>query len=159
MSIYERSSHVDAPLDEVWQFHSRPSGLEALTPDWMNLRVEETTGPDGADDLDTFVAGSTIVASVRPLDVGPRQRWTSVIQDRRKTAEHALFRDRMADGPFDHWEHTHRFSIDGDGTLVHDRIEYRLGSGPVGLLIDPVAFVGLEPMFRYRHRLTAELLE
>ena len=159
MAVYERSVHVDAPLDEVWDFHSRSSGLEALTPDWMNLRIEVTTGPDGESDPDILEAGSTIASSIRPFGVGPRQQWTSVIVDRRKADDHALFRDRMSDGPFPSWEHTHRFSADDDGTFVHDRVEYELPGGLVGTLVSPLSCVGFEPMFRYRHRRTRELLE
>lgn len=159
MPVYERSTHVDAPLEVVWDFHSRASGLEALTPAWMRLRVEETVGPDGESDPDVLEAGSTVVSSVRPFGVGPRRRWTSAIRDRRREDGNALFRDEMVDGPFREWEHTHRFSADGDGTTVHDRVEYEFLGGPVGLLTDPLAVVGLAPMFRHRHRETKALLE
>ncbi|WP_089817189.1 SRPBCC family protein [Halomicrobium zhouii] len=158
MPVYERSTHVDAPLEDVWEFHSSGDGLEALTPDWLHLRIEEATGPDGQPDPDVLEKGATIVSSVRPFGVGPRQRWTSVIVDRRERDGHALFRDEMVDGPFASWEHTHRFSAEGEGTLVHDRVEYELLGGPVGRVVDPFAVVGFEPMFRYRHRRTRELL-
>ena len=159
MPVYERSTYVDAPLEEVWDFHSRASGLEALSPDWLDLRVEETRGPDGERDPGVLEAGSTVSSSVRPLGVGPRQRWTSVIRERRETDDHALFRDEMRGGPFASWEHTHRFSSEGAGTRVHDRIVYALPGGPFGRLASPAACVGLDPMFRYRHRRTKELLE
>lgn len=159
MTVYERSIHVDAPFDDVWEFHSRASGLEALTPDWLRLRVEETTGPDGDADPDVLEEGTTIVSSVRPFGVGPRQRWTSVVRDRRENDGRALFRDEMVDGPFARWEHTHRFSREGDGTRVHDRVEYELAGGTVGRVASPVASVGLDPAFRYRHRRTKRLLE
>lgn len=159
MPVYERSTHVDAPLEDVWEFHSRGDGLEALTPDWMNLRIEEVTGPDGQSDPDVLDEGATIVSSVRPFGVGPRQCWTSVIVDRRESDGHALFRDEMVEGPFAAWEHTHRFSVDDDGTLIQDRVEYELAGGPVCRVVDPLAIVGLEPMFRHRHNRTSELLE
>lgn len=159
MPVYERSTYVDAPLDDVWEFHSRGSGLEALTPDWLTLRIEETTGPDGRPDPDVLEEGATVDSSVQPFGVGPRQCWTSVIVDRRESEGHALFRDEMIEGPFASWEHTHRFSADGDRTFVHDRVEYELAGGPLGRVVDPLAIVGFEPMFRYRHEQTIELLE
>lgn len=159
MPVYERSTRVEAPLEAVWDFHSRTSGLEALTPDWLHLRIEEATGPDASPDPDVLEAGSTVVSSIRPFGVGPRRRWTSAIRERREADGHALFRDEMVDGPFREWDHTHRFSAAGEGTVVHDRVAYRLPGGVVGRLVDPVAFVGLEPMFRHRHRRTKELLE
>jgi ligand-binding SRPBCC domain-containing protein len=159
MSVYERSTRVDAPFDEVWAFHSRGSGLEALTPDFLDLRIEETTGPDGEPDPDVLEEGATIVSSIRPFGVGPRQHWTSVITNRRERDGHALFRDEMVEGPFASWEHTHRFSAEDGGTLVHDRVEYELVGGPVGTVVDPLAVAGFEPMFRHRHGRTSELLE
>lgn len=159
MPVYERATHVDAPFEEVWDFHSRASGLEALTPDWLHMEVEGTRGPDGDQDPGVLETGSIVEASVRPFGVGPRQRWTSEIVERRAEDEHALFKDRMVTGPFAQWEHTHRFSDDGDGTTVHDRIQYEFLGGPLGRLTDPFAVVGLEPMFRHRHRRTRALLE
>jgi ligand-binding SRPBCC domain-containing protein len=158
MTEYQRRTRVAAPLDRVWEFHSQVSGLEALTPAWMNLRVESVCGPDGDPDPDVLEAGARIEASVRPFGVGPRQGWTSVITDRERTADAASFTDVMEGGPFRRWEHTHRFFADGAETVVDDRVSYALPLGAVGEALGPLARVGLEPMFRYRHRRTRQLL-
>ncbi|WP_435349039.1 SRPBCC family protein [Haloarchaeobius sp. HRN-SO-5] len=159
MPVYSRETFVRAPLSTVWDFHSHISGLEALTPDFANLRVEAVRGPDGEPDPAVLAAGTQISMSMRPFGVGPRQRWTSVITDRTEDERAATFRDEMRDGPFPHWDHTHSFYARDDGTLVSDRVEYRLPLGPLGDLVGPLAWFGLEPMFRYRHRRTRELLE
>jgi ligand-binding SRPBCC domain-containing protein len=158
MATYDRSVRVFAPFERVWDFHSNERGLEALTPEWMNLTVESVRGPDGEPDPEVLVAGSTLNASVRPFGVGPRQRWTSEITAREHSGGSAYFRDSMSDGPFEHWEHTHLFYEDGETTLVRDHVEYELPT-PVGPTVSPLAWVGFEPMFRYRHRKTKELLE
>lgn len=159
MATYSRLTRVAAPLSAVWDFHSRVSGLESLTPDWMNLRVESVTGPDGDPDPEVLETGSEIRLSMRPFGVGPRQRWTSVIVDREEGDERAVFRDEMRGGPFAQWEHTHRFLADGDETIIEDEVEYELPGGAVGRSVSPMAIVGFEPMFRARHRKTKELLE
>jgi len=159
VTTFERSAWVDASLDEVWAFHVRPSGLEALTPDWFHLRVEAVRGPAGESDSEELESGARIRASVRPLGVGPRQRWTSQIVARERDDGTAYFRDVMVDGPVPEWEHTHLFYGDGDRTLVRDRVEYALPGGSLGRRVAPLALVGLEPTFRYRHRRTKELLE
>ncbi|MFB6084578.1 MAG: SRPBCC family protein [Halorientalis sp.] len=159
MSQYQRTVRVDAPFEEVWDFHSRVTGLEALTPGWMNLEVESVTGPDGDPDPGILDAGSRIESSVRPFGLGPRQEWTSVIVEREEGDGSAMFRDTMADGPFAEWEHTHSFFADGDGTIVNDSVAYELPFGGLGRAVSPLAVVGMEPMFRYRHRKTKELLE
>ncbi|MWG36413.1 SRPBCC family protein [Halomarina oriensis] len=156
MPTYRRQTRVRAPFDEVWEFHSGVAGLEALTPAFMNLRVDDVVGPDDERDPEVLETGSRIHASVRPFGVGPRQRWVSVIVEREEGDGVAYFVDEMEDGPFPHWRHTHRFYADGEETVVEDEVEYEL---PVVGTVGPLGDVGFEPMFRYRHRRTRELLE
>lgn len=159
MPVYRRETRVAAPLEEVWKFYSTVSGLQALTPEFMGLRVESVVGPDGRRDPEILETGSRINLSLQPLGAGPRQSWTSVIVDRDLDGDSAMFRDRMEDGPFPEWEHTHQFFSEGDGTRLVDRVEYRLPGGPFGELAAPFGDFGFEPMFRHRHRKTKELLE
>ena len=171
MPTYTRRTRVDAPLADVWAFHSRVAGLEALTPGFMNLEVEAVRGPDGAPDPELLMCGSEIELSMRPFGVGPRQRWTSVITEREEHDGVAWFRDEMRGGPFPRWEHTHLFraappgddgssaSDDGGGTVIEDRLTYRLPFGPLGRALGPLGVVGFEPMFRDRHRRTRAILE
>lgn len=158
MPTYRRRTRVDAPLDAVWDFHSRIEGLEALTPGWANLRVEAVRGPDGEDDPEILETGTRIRLSVRPFGVGPRQQVVSVISAREREDGSAYFRDVMDDGPLAEWEHTHSFFADGDGTVLEDRVVYEFPTAP-GRAVSPLARVGFEPLFRYRHRRTRELLE
>ena len=159
MPTYRRETRVRAPLDDVWEFHSRIEGLEALTPSFMNIRVDAVLGPDGERNPDEMDVGARAYASVRPFGVGPRQRWVSRIVDRGEGDGSAYFVDEMDEGPFPHWRHTHAFYADGDETVVSDTVEYRLPLGPVGGLAGYFGDVGFEPMFRFRHRKTKELLE
>lgn len=169
MPTYQREVRVDAPLDEVWAFHSRIEGLEALTPDWMHLRVEGVHRPDGddadggdtnayAEDADVLNAGTELRVSIRPFGVGPRQRWTSRIVRRERENRSAVFEDVMEDGPFPRWRHTHQFLAEGVAeTLIRDRVEYELPV--VGGLLGPLGWLGFEPTFRERHRRTKRILE
>ncbi|WP_254840338.1 SRPBCC family protein [Natronomonas marina] len=159
MATYTRETRVEAPLEEVWAFHSTVDGLEALTPDFMNLEVRAVTGPDGDPDPEVLAAGSRIDLSMRPFGVGPRTEWTSVITERSEEEGAAMFHDVMEGGPFPVWEHTHRFFADGEATVVSDRVEYELPGGALGRAVSPLGWVGFEPMFRGRHRKTRELLE
>lgn len=172
MPTYHRETWVDAPLEEVWQFYSTADGLVSVTPEFVNLRVERVTGPDGESDPEILEEGTHIEMSMRPFGMGPRQSWTSVITERVRGDDRAHFRDVMEDGPFPHWEHTHRFyaaeSADapdgGEGgsageTLVSDRVEYELPFGEVGALVAEFGEVGFEPLFRARHRTTRRILE
>jgi ligand-binding SRPBCC domain-containing protein len=159
MPVYEREVRVAAPLEEVWAFHSTSRGLVDVTPEWMNLTVEATRGPDGEPDPDVLENGAVVEASMRPFGVGPRQRWVSKIIARGENADSAMFRDIMTEGPFPDWSHTHRFRADGADTIVSDHVEYELPGGPLGKLVGPFGVVGMAPMFRFRHRKTRDLLE
>lgn len=157
MQTFERDLRVDAPLDEVWAFHSTVDGLLALTPDVANLRIDEVEWPADRGDRDdeVLVEGTRIHMSVRPLGVGPRQTWTSVITERVEEEGHAYFVDRMEDGPFPEWEHTHSFFADGDQTVLRDHVEYRAPLGGVGALGSSAV---MRPMFYFRHRETRAAL-
>jgi len=159
MPTYERSVRVEAPFEAVWEFHSTEEGLVALTPDWMNLRIESVRGPDGDPDPAVLDPGSVVESSVRPFGVGPRQSWVSDIVARERNAGSGFFRDTMRDGPFAAWTHTHMFYAEDGATVVRDRVEYDLPFGPLGRAVGPLGRVGLEPMFRFRHRETKRLLE
>ncbi|ELZ35121.1 cyclase/dehydrase [Halorubrum distributum JCM 13916] len=152
---------MPAPIEDVWAFHSTVDGLRELTPDWMRLRIDGVTGPDGSPDPGALVAGSEIEMSMRPFGAGPRQRWTSRIVEREpdgttQPERSARFVDEMEGGPFRRWEHTHAFYADGDETLLVDTVAYRLPLGPLGDAVGPMAKVGFEGMFRDRHRRTVE---
>lgn len=149
MHTYTRRTRIDAPLEDVWAFHSRIEGLTAVTPNWMGLRVERVVGPDGAADPPELLTGCRIRMSVRPFGIGPRQRWVARIVERTREEGRAQFVDIMEEGPFARWQHTHQFFADGGETVLVDRVEYAL---PVADVLGPLAIVGFEPMFRYRHR-------
>jgi ligand-binding SRPBCC domain-containing protein len=159
MPTYHRETWINAPLEEVWEFHSRIEGLTEVTPEFMNLRVESVTGPDGEPDPEVLEEGARIELSMRPFDVGPRQSWTSVIVEREEGDGKAHFRDEMEDGPFPTWEHTHRFYEEDGETLVSDKVEYELPFGELGEFVAQFGDLGFEPMFRGRHRKTKRLLE
>ena len=159
MATYHRETRVRAPLEDVLAFHSRIDGLVALTPSFMGLEIDAVRGPDGEPDPDVLEVGSRIEMTMRPFGVGPSQRWVSVITERAERDGAAMFRDVMESGPFPVWNHAHRFFADGVETRIVDRVEYELPGGSIGRVASPLGRIGLEPMFRYRHRRTKELLE
>ena len=159
MATYRRETYVDAPFEDVWAFHSTTEGLEALTPGFMNLEVEAVTGPEGETDPEELDAGSRIDLSVQPFGIGPRRHMVSVIADREHGDGAGMFQDTMESGPFAEWEHTHQFFSDGDGTRLVDHVRYDFPGGALGRAVSPLGRIGLEPMFRGRHRTTKELLE
>jgi Uncharacterized conserved protein len=159
MPVFEYESRVDAPLDDVWDFHSRVRGLTELTPGWMRLTVEATTGPNGGSDPEILEEGSSVDVSLKPLGVFPRVSWRSDIIEREREGDEAYFLDEMSNGPFKRWRHTHSFEEQDDGTIVHDRVEYALPLWMLGRAGSPFFRLNARMMFRQRHKRTRELLE
>ncbi|ERG94725.1 SRPBCC family protein [Haloquadratum walsbyi] len=159
MATYSRQIRINAPLESVWDFHSQISGLEALTPSWMNLDIESVTGPDGSANPDVLLEGSTIEMAMQPLGITPRQQWTSAITAREAGDGTAMFRDEMRGGPFSTWVHTHRFFADGMETILRDNVQYEFPGGALGNILSKFGVIGFEPMFRGRHQTTKQQLE
>ena len=137
-------TRINAPTEEVFRWHARPGALERLTPPWEAVEVIERTG--GINNGDRVVLR---------IQLGPLSRkW---VAEHRDYVENRQFRDIQREGPFTHWEHTHRFEPDGPSACyLEDRIQYQLPFGTLGQRSGQ-EFVRhkLERMFRYRHQVTA----
>jgi len=86
---------------------------------------------------------------------GVRLRWISEFKEIR---EGELFRDVQLTGPFDLFDHTHRFEAVGEReSVMEDRIRYQVPLGFLGDLFGAsLARKKLEATFRYRHRVLAK---
>ena len=114
------TQHIPRPIDEVFDFFSRPRNLHRLTPTSMGF---EYLSDDGE-----MRAGLEIGYRIRPL-FGIPVRWLTRITD--FDPPHG-FRDIQLRGPYRRWEHTHRFESVEGGTLVHDEVDYDVPGGPAG---------------------------
>ena len=54
----------------------------------------------------------------------------------------------MVRGPFATFRHEHEFQADGDGTVMTDTVEARMGLGPVGPLANAFAAAYLRRLLR-----------
>lgn len=142
MPTLEFTTELDASPEAVFRWHARPGAFERLVPPWAPVRLEHFEG---------IGEGDHAVLRVGP---GPLAlRWVAEHHD---VVEGRQFCDRQVQGPFAHWDHTHRFEpVDGGARCrLVDRIEYRLPGGPVGDLLAPWLEPELRRQFAYRHRVT-----
>lgn len=133
---------VDAPMDEVFAFFSKPENLGVITPPKMGFRITEH--PDSMSD------GALISYRVR---IGPVPiRWQSRIEAWRPGAG---FVDSQLRGPYHCWWHEHNFKEDGAGrTIMEDRVLYTPPLGVLGRLANSM-FIRRELNAIFAHRADA----
>jgi uncharacterized protein YbjT (DUF2867 family)/ligand-binding SRPBCC domain-containing protein len=132
---------VDRPIDEVFDFFSRPENLGRITPPGLGfeLRSSDTAMRDGLE----------IDYRIRPL-FGIPVGWRSRVAD--YDPPHG-FRDIQVEGPYRSWDHRHMFVAEGDRTRIVDAVEYSMPLGPLGELAHSAVVRGqLEEIFRHRAR-------
>lgn len=142
----ERLQRIDRPLEEVFEFFSKASNLETLTPAFLGFRIL-TSEP-----IEMRV-GARIDYALSLFRVPLRWRtritvWQPGIR----------FVDEQESGPFELWRHLHEFEAFGDTVLMRDVVDYALPFGPLGSLAR-VCFVRklLDGIFDHRRAAISEL--
>jgi NADH dehydrogenase len=132
---------VGRPIDEVFDFFSRPENLGRITP--PELAFELTS-----DDV-RMRRGLQIDYRIRPI-LGLPARWRTLITAYEPPHR---FQDIQLRGPYRRWEHTHTFTPteDGRGTVIHDAVTYQLPLGALGdAFHDRLVRTALERIWSYR---------
>lgn len=118
--IFTAEQFIPRPRNEVFDFFSRETNLETLTPPWLNFKVLGKSTPE-------IQAGTLI--DYRLKLYGIPFRWQTLIE---VWEPGVRFVDMQLRGPYKKWHHTHSFQDVQGGTLMSDRVIYQLHFGPVG---------------------------
>jgi ligand-binding SRPBCC domain-containing protein len=138
MPTFARSVLIAAPVAAVFGFHERDDALALLSPPFPRVRVISKAGG--------IEAGTRV-----ELQIGPF-RWVALHSAFEKDR---FFEDRQVSGPFASWVHRHEFEAVGHATRLTDRIEFRLSGGLwMNQFFGWAVQLGLQQMFRHRHRVT-----
>jgi ligand-binding SRPBCC domain-containing protein len=145
--ILESRLVLPAPRERVFEFFATPENLARITPGWLGFTLL-TRGPISME------AGTVLDYRIRWL--GFPFRWRSLI---REYDPPYRFVDVQVIGPYARWEHRHVFLEEEGGTVVEDRVTYRLPLGPLGKLAHRVCVRRqLEAIFAYRQAQLQALL-
>lgn len=135
---------VPVPIEKVFEFFSDPDNLPRLMPAASATRLSALNrapappSPTGTSAPKAAGVGTTIVTTFRVFPRLPfRSKWIARITEFEWNHHFADVQDR---GPFKNWHHRHEFSTEvrsgTNGTTVRDQIEYEVGFGPLGQLVD-----------------------
>lgn len=145
--VFAAEQRVPRPRDEVFGFFSDPANLEALTPPWLRFRIVART-------TEAVREGSEFTYRLRLH--GLPLTWISRIT---RWEPGTCFVDEQIRGPYALWRHTHTFEDVDGGTLVGDRVRWRLPLAAVSHpLVGPLVQRDVERIFSFRRQRLEHML-
>lgn len=144
--LLEYEHWVPRSREAVFPFFADAHNLERLTPSFLRFRIRKVSTP--------AVQAGTLIDYRLKLH-GLPIRWRTRIE---QWEPEKKFVDVQLRGPYGLWHHTHEFESHEGGTIVRDRVRYRLPLGALGELIAG-AWVArdVEKIFAYRQAQIAAL--
>ncbi len=123
MPIISQSSLVNCRPRDLFRYFSKPSNLQSSSPMIPSITFHSVGPLLGKGQVIKFDLSYSMFCIT----------WTSRVT---KFQPFEYFEDTQLDGPFRHWVHRHTFEESGEKTLVHDEIEYEVGLGILGQIMD-----------------------
>ena len=118
--ILTRMQWIPKSLEETFEFFQNEKNLEDITPPSLNFKVLKKS-------TSKIEKGSLIDYKLKIN--GIPIRWRTLIATWNPPES---FSDYQLKGPYKKWDHTHNFRPLGNGTLMEDRVIYKLPLGLVG---------------------------
>lgn len=144
--VLETRLWVGRPRAEVFAFFADPAHLARVMPPSLHVSVRRAPP--------VLHAGAVLDYDLRWL--GVPVRWRAFV---REFDAPYRFLDVQLCGPCARWEHRHRFLEEEGGTVVDDRVVYRLPLGAAGQLVHAaIVRRHLAAAWRYRTRRLSALL-
>lgn len=130
---------LNAPVEEVFAFFSRPENLGAITPPDLSFNI--------LDDIEDIQEGTIIHYAIN-MGALPMKWQTQIAQWEPQTR----FVDSQTKGPYSSWWHEHHFLPDGDRTIMEDRVYYTPPFGLLGQLVNRFFIASkLRHIFKFRY--------
>ena len=146
MHIFETSVALKLDRVSVFDFFSDAGNLERITPPELRFRI----------------------VTLQPIQIRQNARidyqlrlygipfsWQTEITFWNPPHK---FIDSQIRGPYRSWIHTHHFQEADGGTLMHDRVEYKLPFSPFGELLFPLIQRQIKRIFSYRKTAILQIL-
>lgn len=118
--VFTAEQFLPYPRKKVFQFFSQAENLEKITPPLLEFHIQKTSTPQ--------IQQGTLIDYRLKIHQIP-VHWQSLIE---KWEPPFLFVDKQTKGPYTAWHHTHSFHEVVGGTLIRDRVRYKLPLGFAG---------------------------
>lgn len=146
--LFEAKQFLPFKKEKVFEFFSEAKNLERITPDLLRFQILDMSTPQ-------IQQGTKINYKLRIN--GVPARWQTFIEKWDPPRE---FVDTALKGPYQSWHHTHHFEDLGSGTLITDRVQYRLPLGFLGWVAAHWKVRGdIQQIFDFRREAVAEIFE
>lgn len=149
MKVYSKQNvqHINASMEECWDFFSSPRNLQKITPESMGFQITDF-------DNKNMYAGQIIQYKVSPL-FGIKLPWVTEITI---VKERSYFIDEQRFGPYALWHHKHFFEATENGVKMTDLVHYALPLGFIGRIINALIVKNkLKEIFDHRERKVNEI--
>jgi uncharacterized protein (TIGR01777 family) len=143
--VYTARQWIDGSPEQNFPFFSAAENLERITPPWLHFRI---TGKSSE------TMGSGLLIDYKLRIKGLPVRWRTRIEDWNPPKS---FVDTQLRGPYKIWHHTHNFEPLGGGTLMTDRVIYKMRFWPFGDVALPMVKQDVKTIFGYRRKVLADL--
>ena len=120
MAVFEKTTRIEVPADDLFTWHEMPGAFQRLIPPWENVKVVKRQR--------RLADGEQVVLRVGIGPIG--QKWVAELYDVTRGRQ---FCDRQVSGPFAKWNHRHLFQPEGENaSILRDAITYEVPLGDVG---------------------------
>tara|TARA_B100000686_G_C16784802_1_gene974485 strand:+ start:951 stop:2309 length:1359 start_codon:yes stop_codon:yes gene_type:complete len=145
---FQMEQWVPHPPKKAFDFFKEARNLEKITPDFLNFKVLNQSTAN-------IEEGTKI--NYRFTLHGIPMWWQSKIIDWKPPFK---FSDYQVHGPYSKWLHTHEFEEVNGGTLMRDRVVYRLPLGiPGDAIAEPLVKKDIRKIFSHRRKVIESLME
>ena len=130
---------VPQTIKQTFSFFKEAKNLERLTPKFLNFKILNQSTQEIEDGT---------ILTYRLSIHGIPFKWKSKITDWNPASK---FSDIQLKGPYNYWYHTHSFEERNGGTIIKDRVLYKVPFGFIGdLVVGNFIKKDLETIFSYR---------
>jgi len=143
---FETVTELGHKPEDVFPFFSAAENLERITPPELRFRI--------ITELPIDMDRGTLIDYGLRLE-GVPFRWRTEISEWDPPWS---FTDRQLKGPYHTWIHRHTFEPVEGGTLMTDRVDYRLPLWPLGEVALPLVRRRIERIFAFRREAIRHIL-